>query len=239
MIKDFHGPELVMGGFRSVRFFRLNSLDQLRSVAFRHVIYTDPEMIYEARCEESDSVVARKLSRNFLSGIIQYPENAVFRYSLECVLVGDDILVPLYTTGEIAETTHPSLLRGNETTWLRLPKKFYQEAINHEAPFSDLSCCGFYSFYVSEEQPLSAVTKMSGCDQAEIVAVVENYGRVIHGTKGLRSQKMKILGIAPNPHHWATFTPTPKKFEDHHYGSYDDLIAKFPPSCVEGLFDGL
>lgn len=68
--------------------------------------------------------------------------------------------------------------------------------------------CGFYSFYSEEIMNREGSSYWNYGPILMAVAVVENAGRVLHGSLGLRSERMRILGI-----HVSDFTPMRRDYQ--------------------------
>jgi hypothetical protein len=98
----------------------------------------------------------------------------------------------------VIEVMYYNLLNGTRIVEV-IPLKHVQTPQLCTTP--DRSCeCGFYSFY-SIPHVLSSQGSTTGgiIPPGPVMAVVENSGRVLHGTMGIRSQRMRILGWT-----WAT-----------------------------------
>lgn len=74
---------------------------------------------------------------------------------------------------------------------VHLPAHVALLPVDHTIPSRDCMC-GFYSFYglVQAMESDGTFSRAS----APVLAVVENAGRVLHGTLGLRSERLRIVG---------------------------------------------
>lgn len=90
-----------------------------------------------------------------------------------------------------------------------------EEGGKHVAPVGDCTC-GFYSFY-SQEVMTGGGARYVANGGGHAVAVIENTGIVIHGSLGIRSEKMKILGVTGRTH-----------------DSVNALLEEFPLDVYEG-----
>lgn len=100
------------------------------------------------------------------------------------------------------------------------------EKVEHAVPLKGCTC-GFYSFYemANEADQKQYIPR---CETA-VWGVVENYGRVIHGTKGLRAEKTRVVAI--------TGEVIPKAFESVRYLNMEEMLEAHPLSSIEGLFE--
>lgn len=145
------------------------------------------------------------------------------------------------------------IVLGPVSSWLCIydhPQKWYQADCryrydsfygmtsygeNHPrgAP-SDLCGCGFYSFYSEAIMKGEGGIYWQHGARLAAIGVVENSGRVLHGTYGIRSERMRILGL-----HIEDFTPLRSSYifaeiqrgtwwfeHDEHEIKYAKLAAK-------------
>jgi hypothetical protein len=106
----------------------------------------------------------------------------------------------------------------------------------HRAPGADCTC-GIYGWY-SPDDPLNE-------HRGEVVGVTENSGKIQLGTRGFRTERSKILAIAPTPN--TSFSPfTRHKFREmfrvqyprvETFLSFQQLVKRYPPDydTVENL----
>lgn len=223
-MSNFDDAELVLGGFRSIRYFlREYGGKHLTSISQLDIPYTQPNKEYQAVC----------LNQSFHDGntisLIEKLMPEVFEDSCTAQIIDEQRLPGRRKL--VLKKWISSSLTIDRTKYIYqyvavdIDEVWFND-LSHSAPKKGCTC-GFYSFYNlgTEESYLNPRKK--------IVSVVENYGRVIHGKLGLRSEKMKILGVAPSD-----FTiEVPEYFTSISYPSVDDLLAALPLSRTEGLFN--
>lgn len=174
------------GGFKTVRAF-VDKIDCLSSLAFTSNIFSkEPGVEYVAGCARTildrkglgavipDSTISfRRVGLPVLSSVVHYEfyEYTVDEHGIQLENTLSEPLSYDEIVKELGKNTiprHPGI-----------------------APQSGCTC-GFYSFYDIPDNENSYVFID---DPAYIWAVIENTGRVIHCELGVRSEKIKILGL--------------------------------------------
>lgn len=188
----FDGPQLAIGSFKSLRFFDLGfvTTDGVKRVVMTPTIMA--HCVYDSG-DWNEAICGRpRIDKRKISAIL-----GTERFSIGEVLYSA-------TNAELVVEVRYCDLRDLLNYSLRIveaiPLKHVQ--IPQLCTTPDRNCdCGFYSFY-SIPHVLSSQGWTTGDiipPPGPVMAVVENSGRVLHGTMGIRSQRMRILGWT-----WAT-----------------------------------
>ncbi len=257
---EFDGPELVLGGFKSVRGFRIQE-ETLASLNNHRYVYDDPSKVYTSVCTYKPSIrdlvleEARSKAKDIIGVIYDikvrtYSEEEYVTFVVEFyhrVTVvntpqiywakqsfweGDTVLnyatTSFYDYEEVKQEVEVVLTRSFIDAFTMIP---------HEAPVSNHTC-GFYSFYGSlQGEEKKTAWNSFGVAASDFIGVVENSGRVIHGSQGLRSEKMKILGVAPLTFNAAAAIRPLTNSGFEVFGTEKELIQAYPPDSIEGVFD--
>jgi len=196
----FDGPQLAIGSFKSLRFFDLGFV---ATDGVGRVVMTPTFMahcVYDSG-DWNEAICGRpRIDKRRISAIL-----GTERFSIGDVLYsatsGELVVEVMYydLRNDLLNHSLARLYRDDTRIVEVIPLKHVQ--IPQLCTTPDRSCdCGFYSFY-SIAHVLSSQESTTGgiIPPGPVMAVVENSGRVLHGTMGIRSQRMRILGWT-----WAT-----------------------------------
>lgn len=106
----------------------------------------------------------------------------------------------------------------------------------HPAPHPDCSC-GYWAYYTADKIDTGT------SDQWTSTAAVQVWGDIVPGTKGVRAQKMRIVGVVPPVEiHHPISTTIAQAWQQlvadlciPQYSSLAQLLAAHPPQDVSGL----
>lgn len=199
-MSDYSGNgELVLGSFKTIRAFRA------RDGFYQSITYSNmyqPGIVYVAECKlvQWDT---RKIMD--LLGITQEMRGAAVINKVSCLGSHWEIEVEgieglwdsLFEPRHRRRLSSWSVACGRRRdTFTISHQTMLQHCLTSHTGAPVRGCrCGFYSFYdipTMLEKGRAYITTPEMFD----FGVVENYGKVIHCDLGLRSEKMKILGVA-------------------------------------------
>jgi hypothetical protein len=180
--------ELVVGSFKTIRAFRGPVLD----VGYYSLNGHGPWKIgetYEATCIRSPApkpwVASTSMIKKYGMGSELWCPPLKHRHQRFQVSFSKAPFIEAISDAEAA-------IYIAEEEKLNRP----DEPTEHRAPVGDCTC-GFYSFYSDTVIQNDGAKYIS---HNSMYAVVENTGVVIHGSMGIRSQKMKIVGVVGETH---------------------------------------
>lgn len=195
---DSGEAEFVAGTFKSIRVFEVGYIERriaLFPVTQQKVIYTKPNHWYEAVCARGMVLDLKKIE-----DIVRKRTGGVYTGQLEINRPYAILSYRLYGRRRWSFDAYGSRISDQQDVLGvgTIPVLLDEIVRKDPHPSPDLSCaCGFYSFYNPFDLRKSDETYWRHGPFPYVMAVVENAGKVLHGTLGLRSSKMRILGVAP------------------------------------------
>lgn len=208
----FGNSELVLGSFKSIRLFRART-GYLTPVSFLGTnTYDRANHWFDFKCAKT--VLNHDVIKDEIRTIWSMPEDIGLK--LLCVTVFSD--GPFYVISVDYRVDIQGMPLKNE----KIP---WSDRFLHEKPCvkPTIDCtCGFYSFYNFPTALASHAYWLREPTGIYYWGVVENAGTVLHGTLGLRAQRMSILGVAPYIHH----DKTHNTYTDMHI--FNSLARNFP-----------
>lgn len=208
MNEDFsNDKELVVGSFKTIRAFKTGGSDD----KFRSLNGQGPYAlgeVYEAKCTVGANYIKHIPSTTMIGKYgfgseLWCPPKGHPYQKFQVVVKNDPYIIEIDSDEAHSYLEEEDVLNRVETTG------------GHKSPFGECTC-GFYSFY-SQEVMVGPGAKYVSYAIGYSPAVIENTGTVIHGSMGVRSQKMKILGVVGLTHQ-----------------TVEELLAEFPLDVYDG-----
>lgn len=144
-----------------------------------------------------------------------------------------------------ARRPHPGFTRGIQQAECLLG--FSSFLRRHEGPAPFPSCrCGFYAHYTPYGSFYTSVSFASGYiggyfNPIPVKGVCQVSGRVIMGEKGVRAERIEILGIAPGDIRYlpdpssAVMDAISERYQIPVFGTIAEMADSFPPDDVSEL----
>ena len=213
MNNEFYGSEsLYLGGFRSVRAFRTTEIQVEETLYSLNSTFSFK--VGEERVASCGLILYHlgdgKFSKNifpFTGADIKFLEISGLPAINE--LPSNHLILAKFKMDLRSRHIESFIGPFSQDWWYHNKNNFMMRHTASPPPQNDCSC-GFYSFY---EVPIYGNEYAYDVYQYRW-GVVENYGRVIHGTLGVRSERVKLLGVSS-------------------YDGLSELITQFPLSKYE------